>query len=235
MTPFKVFSCFSYDTSEYLDTNSLLSTRSFSARADAAGEFSVDCGKEGRFLEPVLALSKLEGRIELSGGTLALSYTEHSLQPWADGLNSLSVRLEGWQPRIDTGTASIDSVQYLPTAFKRLPDEAVGRAMYSMPVFEEEIRAEPGSLRGLSAGSNYMDVISRIPCPIQLRSSDPRSIIAPSGWYESYYGSEAGTAFATLNYRDGRPYELCICNVHHAAFYLDEELNVTEVHTGVYD
>ena len=66
VTPFKVFSCFSYDTSEYLDTNSLLSTRSFSARADAAGEFSVDCGKEGRFLEPVLALSKLEGRIELS-------------------------------------------------------------------------------------------------------------------------------------------------------------------------
>ena len=235
VTPFKVFSCFSYDTSEYLDTNSLLSTRSFSARADAAGEFSVDCGKEGRFLEPVLALSKLEGRIELSGGTLALSYTEHSLQPWADGLNSLSVRLEGWQPRIDTGTASIDSVQYLPTAFKRLPDEAMGRAMYSMPVFEEEIRAEPGSLRGLSAGSSYMDVISRIPCPIQLRRSDPRSITAPSGWYESYYGSEAGTAFATLNYRDGRPYELCICNVHHAAFYLDEELNVTEVHTGVYD
>ena len=148
----------------------------------------------------------------------------------ADGLNSLSVRLEGWQPRIDTGTASIDSVQYLPTAFKRLPDEAMGRAMYSMPVFEEEIRAEPGSLRGLSAGSNYMDVISRIPCPIQLRSSTRGASSPPRG--TKLLRQRGRDAFATLNYCDGRPYELCVCNVHHAAFYLDEELNVTDCAYG---
>ena len=83
-TPFKVYSCFTYEVVEYLDGNMLMSARAFSAKAVDSGEFSVDCGKHGLWLEPVLGASALTGRLSVDGDRLTLSYTGFERAAWAE-------------------------------------------------------------------------------------------------------------------------------------------------------
>ena len=134
VTPFKVYSCFTYEVVDYLDGNMLMSSRAFSAKAVDSGDFSVDCSKHGRWLEPVLGTSELTGKLSVDGDRLTLEYTGHERAAWAKDTPGFECRLSGGQPVIDSGTGENDSVQYLPTEFKRLPDEYLGRAMYWMPM-----------------------------------------------------------------------------------------------------
>lgn len=226
-TPFKVYSCFTYEVVDYLDGNMLMSSRAFSAKAVDSGDFSVDCSKHGRWLEPVLGTSELTGKLSVDGDRLTLEYTGHERATWAKDTPGFECRLSGGQPVIDSGTGENDSVQYLPTEFKRLPDEYLGRAMYWMPMFEEE--ASAGQLRGLGVGDSYADIVARFPTPLDIWSRDPRSVSAPDGWYDTFYGSEAGTVFAALYYEGGVPSTVLITCSFYASFRLDEGLNITEV------
>ena len=205
----------------------LMSARAFSAKAVDSGEFSVDCGKHGLWLEPVLGASALTGRLSVDGDRLTLSYTGFERAAWAEDTPGFEFSLSGGQPVIDSGTGDNDSVQDLPTEFKRLPDEYLGRAMYWMPMFEEE--ASAGRLRGLEVGDSYADIVVRFPNPLDIWSRDPRSVSAPDGWYDTFYGSEAGTVFASLFYEGGVPSTVLITCCSYASFRLDEGLNITEV------
>lgn len=226
VTPFKVYSSFTYDVVDYLDGNMLMSARAFSAKAVDSGEFSVDCGKHGLWLEPVLGASALTGRLSVDGDRLTLSYTGCERADWAEDTPGFEFSLSGGQPVIDSGTGENDSVQYLPTEFKRLPDEYLGRAMYWMPMFEEE--ASAGQIRGLGVGDTYADIVVRFPNPLEIWSRDPRSVSAPDGWYDTFYGSEAGTVFAALFYEGGVPSTVLIACCSYASFRLDKGLNITE-------
>lgn len=226
-TPFKVYSCFTYEVVEYLDGNMLMSSRAFSAKAVDSGDFSVDCGKHGLWLEPVLGMSALTGKLSVDGDRLTLEYTGFERAAWAEDTPGFECRLSGGQPFIDSGTGENDSVQYLPTEFKRLPDEYLGRAMYWMPMFEEE--ASAGRLRGLEVGDTYADIVARFPSPLDIWSRDPRSVSAPDGWYDTFYGSEAGMVFAALFYEGGVPSTVLIACCSYASFRLDKGLNITEV------
>ena len=169
-TPFKVYSCFTYEVVEYLDGNMLMSARAFSAKAVDSGEFSVDCGKHGLWLEPVLGASALTGRLSVDGDRLTLSYTGFERAAWAEDTPGFEFSLSGGQPVIDSGTGENDSVQYLPTEFKRLPDEYLGRAMYWMPMFEEEA----------SAGSRSGTAMRTSSCASRTPSTSGAATRAPS-------------------------------------------------------
>ena len=227
VTPFKVYSCFTYEVVDYLDGNMLMSARALSAEAAGSGDFSVDCSKGGLWLEPVLGTSSLTGKLSVDGDRLTLEYTGCERASWAENIQGFECRLGGGQPVIDSGTGENDSVQYLPTEFKRLPDEYLGRAMYWMPMFEEE--ASAGQLRGLKAGDSYADIVARFPSPLDIWSRDPRTVSAPDGWYDTFYGSEAGTVFAALYYKDGLPSTVLITCCSYASFQLDEGLRITEL------
>lgn len=229
VTPFKVYSCFMYEVTDYLDGNMLMGARAFCAEAADSGDFSVDCGKHGLWLEPVLGASALTGKLSVDGDRLTLEYTGCERAAWAEDTPGFEYRLSGGQPVIDSGTGENDSVQYLPTEFKRLPDEYLGRAMYWMPMFEEEASASAESVRGLRVGDTYADIVARFPNPLDIWSRDPRSVSAPDGWYDTFYGSEAGTVFAALFYEGGVPSTVLITCCSYASFQLDGGLNITQL------
>ena len=82
----------------------LMSARAFSAKAVDSGEFSVDCGKHGLWLEPVLGASALTGRLSVDGDRLTLSYTGFERAAWAEDTPGFEFSLSGGQPVIDSGT-----------------------------------------------------------------------------------------------------------------------------------
>ena len=95
VTPFKVYSCFMYEVTDYLDGNMLMGARAFCAEAADSGDFSVDCSNRGLWLEPVLGASALTGKLSVDGDRLALEYTGCELAAWAEDTPGFEYRLSG--------------------------------------------------------------------------------------------------------------------------------------------
>lgn len=220
--PFKVFSSFYYELSP-LQELPLLSARSFSGKIRPDSRFDISCELTDCRLSPVHGLSELYGRADLSDETVRFSYVGYELAPWS--AQTLTVDLDACQPVIDSGDSTLDSVQYLPVEFFRLPDESLGSAMYYMPVFEEEL-LNTQNPRGLQVGDTYANLEGRLPNPFNYR--DPKSVVAPSGWYQCLYGDEASTFRALISYNI-EPEYVSVSAHSWAVFYLDEDLNITNI------
>ena len=252
--PVQIYICQRYDmvplSSDAIDVRSVYAELSMEEHGFVfmSGDNSFSSGLPG--------VETLRGTFDLDGQNLVLKYTE------GEAVNGSDIKfvLNSSNPRIiyidDT---SLNPAQYLPLEFEKLPDSELLTAMFSMPVSTGEVWGCPNSadteflykdseyfyvtseaeyapsLRGLTLGDNYADIIARIPSGFGLKVGTDQ-IVNPQILHPSQdefslplYGDDSWPFYSTLTYMFGEPAFVTVCAIDRITYFLDDALDITAV------
>ena len=169
ITPFKMFVVNKF----YLSGGDIPYARSLDCRSfsgsfkgdDGVYTFDAACYTGGderyeRYLLEAACIDGISGGMNMSGNALTMTYA--SASP-CDGM-TIKTDFDAGAPNVECTRGEYGSNPrrlYLPVGFIRLPEDRLGKAMYQMPAFSEEL--EPDGLRGLGIGDSMIDALFRIP------------------------------------------------------------------------
>lgn len=247
-TPFKLYFCFNQDRGAYPVAPGNLATYCFSSEL-ADGSFSYECADPAAEFE-IWPITGIAGRFEFLGKRLTLSYDTVKIHGEERGFDPA-----GSEPRIVLQRNDTGFVKYIsfPTEFTRVYDDYIGRVMYSMPVFYEELVFAPNSgetaalydergkgytssdpataptLRALEIGDGLDDILRRIPvraymeCDLSATPLDPSQLTLGEAGIRLYGAGQDMSYYATLFYEDGRPGSVLVHCLD--ATYISSELD----------
>ena len=225
---FKIYSYFVSRRSGDAKTIAETDMRSFECTT-GGGRFEYIPGSSGDF--KVFNSLSGEASLDLDSGTLELRYTQ-----FVPSISEAVYELDRESPRVIFDDESLGEVfLYLPTKFVRITPDRLGKMMYNMPVYFDELSWRPNSgdtaflyedgkagyvtdnpeyipnIRGLTIGDSFADIVARIPNRqgvTQVRSGpfDPRLLSPGVETDINLYGGMGYFYLAKLSYgADGQP------------------------------